>query len=337
MLAWLNRSKRKRDDSPDSQKDECENSAACSSAGGVSVGGESEGALPEVNPRPDVANSANDGDDEPAGITCSDKPDCWTNDQADYFKKEYPWLILKGERLGCRTCGKISSISCVTEQGVKLSTEWRDCLISPSGMDKAKKQRSIRKKIKEHRDSKAHKKAEEMSKLADRDEITKHVATMHKSKTETTCRVFRTAYKIAKHGRPLSDMRADVTLQKLNGLDMGRVLHTNKTCSEIVDHIAKEMKKTMANDIVSHQRKLCVLIDESTTISGKSVLVICLRTAVANGDDPDTFFFDLVELNGTTATEITSTLLSFLQKHGFTEDFFFFKMREGNTKTDVFN
>lgn len=206
------------------------------------------------------------------------------------------------------------------EQGVKLSTEWSDCLISPCGRDKATQQRSIRKKIKQHKDSKAHKKADEMSRLADRDTMTTHVVAMHKSKSVTTSRVFRTAYKIAKHGRPLLDMRVDVILQELNGVDMGRVLQSNKTCAEITDHIANEMRKAMVNDIVSHQRK-SVLIDESTTISGKSVLVICLRTAVANVDDPDTFFFDLVELDGTTANEITITLLSFLQKHGFTQEF----------------
>lgn len=309
MLAWLNKTtKRKRDESPDSE----DNTEACSTYGGVSVQGGEGAALPELNP----------GDDhDKSGSGSTAKLDCWTKDQSDYFMSEYPWLLQKEGRLGCRTCGKVSSIACLKEQGVKLSTEWRDCLITPYGRDKATQQRSLRKKIKEHKDSKAHKKADEMSRLADRDAITTHVVAMHKNKAENTSRVFRTAYKIAKHGRPLSDMRVDVILQQLNGLDMGRVLHSNKTCAEIADYIAKEMRKAMVNDIVSNQRKMCVLIDESTTISGKSVLVICLRTAVANADDPDTFFFDLVELDGTTANEITVTLLSFLQKHGFTEEF----------------
>lgn len=50
---------------------------------------------------------------------------------------------------------------------------------------------------------------------------------------------------------------------------------------------------------INNRRKLCVIIDESTTISGKSVLVVCLRSAIANAE-PDTIFFDLVELDGTT-------------------------------------
>lgn len=56
-----------------------------------------------------------------------------------------------------------------------------------------------------------------------------------------------------------------------------------------------------------------MLIDESTTISGKSVLVVCLRSAIANAE-PDTIFFDLLELDGTTANDITEKLLACLHK-----------------------
>ena len=55
--------------------------------------------------------------------------------------------------------------------------------------------------------------------------------------------VFRKAYKIGKHGRPFTDMPTDVTLQELNGVNMGRVLHKDKTCGDIIDHIATDMQK----------------------------------------------------------------------------------------------
>lgn len=80
------------------------------------------------------------------------------------------------------------------------------------------------------------------------------------------------------------------------------------------------MKKKVADDIINNRQKLCVLIDESTTISGKSVLVVCLRSAIANAE-PDTIFFDLVELDGTTANDIMEHLLACLHKNGFDENF----------------
>ena len=69
-----------------------------------------------------------------------------------------------------------------------------------------------------------------------------------------------------------------------------------QTCTDIIDHIAAEMKMRMAEYIM--ENKLCLLIEESTTISGKSGLVLCLRSAVA-GASPETFHFDLLELEGT--------------------------------------
>uniref|UniRef100_A0A3P9DK26 HAT C-terminal dimerisation domain-containing protein n=1 Tax=Maylandia zebra TaxID=106582 RepID=A0A3P9DK26_9CICH len=111
-------------------------------------------------------------------------------------------------------------------------------------------------------------------------------------------------------------MPIDVQLQVLNGVKMGRVLHSNNSCANILDHIAAEMKKKVVNDIVMNERKLCVLIDESTTISGKSVLVVCLRSAISS-ENPDTIFFELIELQGTTAKDITEALLGCLHNNGF--------------------
>lgn len=63
-----------------------------------------------------------------------------------------------------------------------------------------------------------------------------------------------------------------------------------------------------------------MLIDESTTIGGKSVLVVCLRSAIANAE-PDTTLFDLLELDRTTANDITEKLLACLHKNGFDDPF----------------
>jgi hypothetical protein len=63
-------------------------------------------------------------------------------------------------------------------------------------------------------------------------------------KDETkTARVFRSVYNIFKEGRPYTDMAHDTELQELNGLDLGRVLHSRKSCTDIAHHVGNEMKK----------------------------------------------------------------------------------------------
>ena len=117
----------------------------------------------------------------------------------------------------------------------------------------AKLQHSLRKKIKEHRDSRSHLKAVEIDKNTERNDIHQKIQDMHKAKHDTSCLVFRTAYKIGKHGRPFTDMPTDVTLQELNRVNMGRVLHTYKTCGDIIDHIATYMKKKIADEIIKNR------------------------------------------------------------------------------------
>ena len=112
---------------------------------------------------------------------------------------------------------------------------------------------SLRKKIKEHRDSKSHIKAEEIEKILWRNEIQKHIQDMHRTVYDTSCRVFRTAHKIGKHGHPFTDMPVDMRLQELNGVNMGRVLHSNNTCVDIINHVSTVMKKKVADDIVKNE------------------------------------------------------------------------------------
>jgi len=54
---------------------------------------------------------------------------------------------------------------------------------------------------------------------------------------ESTRRIFRTVYSIAKNQRLYVDMPKLMDLQIMNGLEMGRILQTNKSCSITVDHI----------------------------------------------------------------------------------------------------
>ncbi|RXN14539.1 E3 SUMO-protein ligase KIAA1586-like [Labeo rohita] len=253
--------------------------------------------------------------DDNSRVSEHEWPECWSQAQVRYFSTNYKWLISRNQKLGCSVCSQVCA-RVDMQQGQRVSQEWSGCLISSFGRDKAAQQNSLRKKIKEHRDSIYHKKAVEIKEKATQNTMQKHTEDMRKADYASTCNVFRTAYKIGKHGRPFTDMPIDVQLQVLNGVKMGRVLHSNNSCANILDHIAAEMKKKVVNDIVMNERKLCVLIDESTTISGKSVLVVCLRSAISS-ENPDTIFFELIELQGTTAKDITEALLGCLHNNGF--------------------
>lgn len=108
---------------------------------------------------------------------------------------------------------------------------------------------------------------------------------------ESTEKIFRTAYFIAKNQRPYVDMPKLVDLKVLNGVNMGRVLQTNKSCANVVDHIANEMRIKISKHIIENDRKICIIIDESTTLSKKTMLVVCLRSAIGDSHEVNTFFF----------------------------------------------
>ena len=100
-------------------------------------------------------------DSENAGATndlqCCDKadaiPDCWSNEQYDYFRKKYDELIVRNKKLGCNHWEKLDSLH---KKGYHVSLEWKNCSISASGKDTTVQQASLRKKMKEHFSSKTH-------------------------------------------------------------------------------------------------------------------------------------------------------------------------------------
>ncbi|XP_065640484.1 E3 SUMO-protein ligase KIAA1586-like [Hydra vulgaris] len=62
-----------------------------------------------------------------------------------------------------------------------------------------------------------------------------------------------------------------------NGLDMGRILQSDHACADIVYHISNEIRTKLVKYILHNGNKVGFMIDESTTMSKKSALSICLR------------------------------------------------------------
>ncbi|KAE9535982.1 hypothetical protein AGLY_007883 [Aphis glycines] len=131
-----------------------------------------------------------------------------------------------------------------------------------------------------------------------------------------------TVYKIVKTQRPFVDLPNEVDLQVLNGINMGNILHSDKTCSAIALHIASVMKKTICQNIISTKKKISILIDESTMFSKLTTLVVVKRTFFEDyPGDPYTFNLYLIELPNTSAETITKSLLDCLQNYGFEKTF----------------
>lgn len=245
-------------------------------------------------------------------------PSIWTEKQHIQFKKDNPWLIVNDEYLGCKICKKVKGLGVFKETGMCLSNEWAATKVTYSRNGDHQYQLScLRSKIFKHRSSKSHKAAENIVN-------TKHTidVSMQKqleSEEQKTASLFRTAYFMAKKNRPFTDYHELVALQQENGLDMGITLHSRYTAKNIIDHTSHEMRKKALNHIVTEHQRFSVLIDESTTLSKKSALVVYL-TSIISGV-PTVLFLDLVELESQSAESITESLLQCLQTWGMDEDF----------------
>ncbi|XP_033981881.1 E3 SUMO-protein ligase KIAA1586-like [Trematomus bernacchii] len=168
--------------------------------------------------------------------------------------------------------------------------------------------------------SQSHKLAQDIVKRQNEEALKSSFLKTQKDILASTHNVFRTAYYIAKNNRPYSDHPGLIELQMINGVNVGRVLHSNVTCTDIVHFISKEMREALLASIKVTRPKLTVLVDESTSLSKKSCLIVYLRTSV-DSSEPVTFFLDLLELESTTADGIISQLLNCLQKYGLDDAF----------------
>lgn len=194
----------------------------------------------------------NDDESDANVATCetSDFPDCWNEEQYKYFTSEDSWLEVKNKFIGCRVCCEISALGMGTQRGagIKFSKEWVECKVNRNGDNKIREQSSLRKQLIYTRLRFSHKACEPIKTEGNKKYLAKTVDNMN-SKYLEMVRIFRTAYKIAKQDRPFTDFPFDVQLQELNGLNMDRILQSNFSCANILDHIIIEMRGKIAETI----------------------------------------------------------------------------------------
>ena len=249
-------------------------------------------------------------------------PDVWSSDIWMSKKKLYPWLYYRNGHLGCSICKLVSSLSVHKIQGVHIAIEWAEGTVNYYGITRESKLKSLRKKIILHRDSKAHISAQEISQTSELACLERHMDKSNKIELEATQRIFRTAYYLAKNNRPYSDHRDLIELQQINGADLGSSLHSRHTATIIIDHVAFELRRKLFSQVQKIQGKISIIIDESTTISNKSTLIIYLKCETSKIIDPHFIFADLIELEKQDAETIYAALMKSLGKYGFDDCYF---------------
>lgn len=247
-------------------------------------------------------------------------PECWSSQQYKYFKEKYDGLLVLNKKIGCQYCAQYGTgTGTAKEKGIHVSKEWQNIEIEASGKNKVVQQASLRKKMNEHFNSKAHKICIENSKLLKENLMPKIIDTMNEKYLTTTCRIFNTVYSLTKRCKPFSDIADEIELQTKNGLDMGVGLHSRKTAVKIVDFIAKDIRQNIFNKIIQKELKVCLIIDEASTISSKPVVILYLR--VEDAVTPPNIFIGLVELEKQNAETIFNAVMQCLFANGFSKTY----------------
>ena len=136
-----------------------------------------------------------------------------------------------------------------------------------------------------------------------------------------TKKVFTTAYYLAKNDRPFTDHQELLELQEANGLSLGHGLKSRYSATEIVQHIAKQIRIKVCIKIIGVGGKISVLIDESTTLSTKTTLIVYLKCETDKSSAPSFMFLGPLEISDQGADTITKALLTCLETCGFYNDY----------------
>ena len=169
--------------------------------------------------------------------------------------------------------------------------------------------------MKDHFTSKEHAICVNQVDACENDAITKSIDKANKKYIRSICKVFNTVYSLAKRSRPFSDVEDEIELQIKNGVDMGVGLHYRKTAVKIVAHIAKDIRCQLFSKIMKEGIKICVIVDEASTISCKQVLTIYVKV-----EDCELHTTIFLGLSGQGA--IHRCLLECLNSVGFNMDYF---------------
>jgi len=129
-------------------------------------------------------------------------------------------------KIGCTSCREVNNLGMRASRGVIISVRWAEANVTSCGTTREAQLSSLRTKIHKHKNSQAHKEAINILETAKKDVLRNLNARSEQAIFQSTARVFRTAYYVAKNNKPFTDLESLIDVQEGNSLDMGRVLHS---------------------------------------------------------------------------------------------------------------
>lgn len=215
-------------------------------------------------------------------------PSGCSQSQFEAWQKYRPWLrckkvASKGINLigiQCQTCTEIGSLEKYIAPGkekLSLSVEWIQGVC-------AKNSKKLHDKLYKHEKSKAHVLCVQLLEKKGRNVIEQSLQKsmsvweeQNLEKISTLCKVFRTVYVVVWKHLPFRVHRHLFELQVTNGLKMGQMLFSHQSCSNICTFIASEMQKKLVEFVIQQSTPFSLLLDESTTTSNQTVLIVYAR------------------------------------------------------------
>ncbi|CAM4409992.1 unnamed protein product [Lepidochelys kempii] len=172
--------------------------------------------------------------------------------------------------------------------------------------------------MKEHFESSSHLRVINVLNESKKEPLTTVINKVTEKNIAIISKIFNIVYSLVKRNRPMSDMEDEVELQIKNETDLGNCLHSQFSAIRIVEHIG-ELIKQIFSKIIENNSKICIIIDEASTISSKTVLVILIKCELQ--DSSPTIFLNLVELESTKAENIYNALRNALTNTGFDTEY----------------
>ena len=120
-----------------------------------------------------------------------------------------------------------------------------------------------------------HIRAEEIAEESKKEHLKECLTEQHKGQFETTEKLIRSAYAVAKNNRLYLSYQEYCELQQANGLVIGTHLHCRYAGTAMIDSIEEDKLKIICDYLITNNQRVSITLDESTTVSRKSYLVWC--------------------------------------------------------------
>ena len=179
------------------------------------------------------------------------RPSCITENAWKTRLQTTPWIFCIDGKIGCKVCRDTPLTDLQKTRGTRKAEKWTSGEIAAAGTTDINRASSIRTKIKVHQDSDTHKAQMKVGEDWAAKQLPRMFGAEFEKHIESTSKIFRTAYYIAKEEKPFTDHPKLIDLQEANGNKMGILLQSRIAGGSICEFIGREMQKKLARKIMN--------------------------------------------------------------------------------------